>query len=283
MPLRDALPMRARLNLRWLRRAPSLLRAVSPQDFRTLSRCATAGAIGEPRAVRPRLLQGHEVFVRPGTSDAEVFVAAFVGRFHRPPPSVAPRLIWDLGSNIGLTMADLAYAFPDAEIVGVEPYEPNFRLAERNVARWGDRCRILHAAVWPHDGRVALSPAAPRGEAGVRIEDTSGSKPAVSAPAVSLNTMLSRFGAPDYVKMDIEGSEARLLRANTLWASSVQCISVECHPPYTLAECERDLAMLGFVVATLPQTRGRRAHDTAIGIRPGRGVGHIQGASARAR
>jgi FkbM family methyltransferase len=265
MPLRDALSMRARLHVRWLSRAPRLLRAVSLRDFLTLERCATAPTMGKPRPVHPRSRGGLEVFVRPGTSDAEVFVAAFIGQFHRPPPTLVPRLIWDLGANVGLTMADLADAFPDAEIVGVEPYGPNSLLAERNVAPWRDRCRIVNAAVWPEDGTVALSPAVPRGQAGVRIEDGSG-----STVAVSLDTMLRRFGPPDYVKMDIEGSEARVLKTNTSWASAVHCISVECHPPYTLAECERDLVRLGFVVTTLPQTSRRPAHDTAIGLRPER-------------
>jgi hypothetical protein len=67
------------------------------------------------------------------------------------------------------------------------------------------------------------------------------------APAISLNTMLARFGGPvDYVKMDIEGSEREVLRTNTEWAAAVRSLKVEVHEPYTVGNCVRDLEALGF-------------------------------------
>jgi hypothetical protein len=50
----------------------------------------------------------------------------------------------------------------------------------------------------------------------------------------------------DFLKMDIEGAEAQVLRVNTDWARRVRCIKVEVHGPYTVEDCVRDLQALGF-------------------------------------
>ena len=102
--------------------------------------------------LRLKPLRGAPVSVRPGTADVDTVWAAFMRGYHRPPEVVAaagPTRIWDLGCNIGLTMADLAVRFPDAELTGVELDEGNVELARHNLAPWEARCRVIHAAVWP--------------------------------------------------------------------------------------------------------------------------------------
>jgi len=59
----------------------------------------------------------------------------------------------------------------------------------------------------------------------------------------------------------------------TEWSSSVRCISVECHPPYSLTSCVADLERLGFDTTTFPRTLRRRARDCVIGVRRKGGVG----------
>jgi hypothetical protein len=67
------------------------------------------------------------------------------------------------------------------------------------------------------------------------------------------------------MKMDIEGAEREVLRRNTEWATKVLCLKVEVHPPYSLAECCRDLEVIGFRVK--PYGRHRAS---VIGFRIGR-------------
>jgi hypothetical protein len=50
----------------------------------------------------------------------------------------------------------------------------------------------------------------------------------------------------DFLKMDIEGAEKRVLREHTDWASRVRCLKVECHDDYSREDCIRDLQRLGF-------------------------------------
>ncbi len=53
-----------------------------------------------------------------------------------------------------------------------------------------------------------------------------------TVPAFSLDTLLARHTGPvvvDYVKMDIEGAEQRVLREHTDWTRHVRSIKVEVH------------------------------------------------------
>lgn len=234
-----------------------------PRSFGTylrLSRVAHhTGSRGRVVRIRLRPLAGRTVLVRPSTSDVDTIWGAFAGRYHRPPPEAEPdpRLIWDLGANIGLTMADLAERHPGARIVGLEMDPENAALAQVNTRAWADRCEVIEAAAWPCDGElryVRLDGAT----SGHHVTDApEGADPSItSAPALSPHSLLARDGPEaivDYAKVDIEGAECRLLRENAGWARRVRTIAVEVHEPYTVAACEHDLQDLGFETRVDPR------------------------------
>jgi FkbM family methyltransferase len=216
----------------------------SLRTFRRLARspgCERSDAVAR---LRLRALGGREVLVRPGTSDVGTVWGTFARRYHLPPPELeAPRTIWDLGANIGLTIADFACRFPRARIVGVELDGDNVALARRNVASWADRCEVIHAAVWTSDGEVRY-----RGWVGgtsnYQVTADAAGRP---VRALSLATLMSERGGPvDYLKIDIEGAERALFRDGTGWAGQVRCIKVELHGDYTIAACRADLRDLGY-------------------------------------
>lgn len=245
-----------------------------PRSFLTYLRLSRIrrhkGSGGRVVRIRLRPLGGRELLIRPSTSDVDTIWGTFAGRYHRPPPEVVARglgLVWDLGANIGLTMADIAERHPGARIAGVELDAENAALARANLAPWGERCEVLEGAVWPEDGELSY----------VRLEGATsahhvtpaavGEDPAVTrAPAISPATLLARAGpgaVVDYAKVDVEGAERDLLTRNTGWAERVRALSVEVHEPYTVEECERDLRALGF------ETRVDARHwACVIGVRP---------------
>jgi FkbM family methyltransferase len=244
-----------------------------PRSFVTYLRLSRishhAGSEGKVVRIRLRPLGGRAMLIRPSTSDVDTIWGAFAGRYHRPPPESEsdPRLIWDLGANIGLTMADLAERHPGARVVGLEMDPENAALAQENIRAWADRCEVIEAAAWPTDGELRY----------VRLDGATAGHHVTTAgadadPAVASTNALSPYSllalegpeaVVDYAKVDIEGAERELLRENAGWARRVRTIAVEVHEPYTVAACERDLQALGF------ETRVDSRHwACVIGVRP---------------
>ena len=245
-----------------------------PRSFLTYLRLSRirrhVGSGGAVVRVRLRPLGGREVMLRPSTSDVDTVWGTFAGAYHRPPAELRdPRLIWDLGANIGLTMADLAQRFPAARIVGVELDHENAELARMNLAPWAARCEIVEAAVWPREGELRYErfAGATSGHRVIELPASSEAPGLGRAPAISPATLLERAGPGaivDYAKIDIEGAERELLRNGSEWAPRVTAITVEVHAPYTVAECEDDLRALGYT------TRVDRRHRACVtGLRTG--------------
>jgi len=245
---RSMIPVRVRQRILWALAWPRTARLVSDvRSFRQLRRLEnkTTKWHDPTIAIRVRALGGHEVHVRPSTTDRYTFTDTFLAQYHLPPMGISNlQTIWDLGANIGLTAAHFAFLYPHAHITGVELDSENAELAERNTDRWRDRCVIICAAVWTSDGEIAYR--RERGhEQAFRVTSDAAN---AAARAISLSTLLENTPARivDYVKMDIEGAERELLRNGTEWAAAVRSIGVEVHPPYTVSDCAHDLDLLGF-------------------------------------
>jgi FkbM family methyltransferase len=198
--------------------------------------------------IHPRALRGAEVLLRRGTSDASVAFQTFVQGLHVPPLELeSPHVVWDLGSNIGLTVAHYACLYPGARVVGVEPDPENATLARRNIHWWHERCALVECAVWSEDGDIAFE-LVPGREFGARIVDAA----ARHVRACSLTTLLADEVTVDLLKVDIEGAERVVLKHNTEWAEKVRNIIVEVHAPYTPEKCMGDLKGLGFTTSINP-------------------------------
>ena len=176
------------------------------------------------------------------------------GSLHVPPiPVETPEVVWDLGANIGLTVAHYACLYPRARVVGIEPDAANTAVARRNIEAWLERCTIIECAVWYEDGEVGFDLQPGDELAGRVVESRTRSPDQRLVRACSLGTLLADEVRVDLLKMDIEGAERDVLRQNTGWAAKVRRIIVEVHEPYTVDECVEDLRRLGFTATVNPR------------------------------
>lgn len=124
-----------------------------------------------------------------------------------------PLRILDLGGNIGLFALDALSRYPSAEVVSFEPDPANYAIlsycATINQARW----EVVEAAAAASNGTLRFSADFCHSKV-----STSG----IEVPAVDILPIIEGF---DYVKMDIEGSEWRILN-DPRWADAVSGVTV---------------------------------------------------------
>ena len=120
--------------------------------------------------------------------------------------------VFDLGAHQGIVAMMLAEAVgPTGCVVAVEASSSNAAAAETN--------RDLNGLGWMHVVRAAVADEAGevlfnRGANG-QLDDGTGAWGRESVPAVTLDGLADRFGAPDAVLLDVEGAEQRALAGAT--------------------------------------------------------------------
>jgi FkbM family methyltransferase len=100
------------------------------------ARNSRSEARGAPEAVHQ--WRGIPVHYRPGTSDAVVVYEVLMKSGHkseyRVPGNLSPKVILDIGGNIGVAALFFAKEFPQATIHSFEPVAENFALLQKNVS-----------------------------------------------------------------------------------------------------------------------------------------------------
>lgn len=139
-------------------------------------------------------------------------------------------IIWDVGANVGVfTYASAAMA-SEGTIVSVEAdiWLAGLLRRTRRLKEYSSRdVRILPVAVSAQDG-VAVFKIAARGRASNALESAGGSsqmggiREKQYVPCLSLDTLLKSQPEPSFIKMDVEGAEAQVLRGATVMLSKIR-------------------------------------------------------------
>jgi FkbM family methyltransferase len=173
-----------------------------------------------PGAVASFAWRGRAVHYRPGSSDLEVVYKILLKGGRKAeywvPESAAPRVIWDIGANIGAAALYFSARFPGAEIHCFEPIRENFAVLERNVAPHAS-IRAHRAALGAKSGELEIHASAdPRNFGGYSFHyDGAAAVPVERVPMLTPQQAVAALGAPapDFIKIDVEGAEYDILTA----------------------------------------------------------------------
>jgi FkbM family methyltransferase len=206
-----------------------------------------------PLAFHPTCLGGHAIWCRPGTSDWSSLADLLFQQFYLPSKVLQdPKLIVDLGCNVGYTTAHFAATYPTARVLGLELDRGNFTMALKNTESWKDRVTLLNAAIWSNDGYVTFGGplddsyrvVASANDPVERTEQPTNGL----AKSITMASLLRDLNAPhiDYLKMDIEGAEDEIiLKSDCSWLRSVSELKIELHQT-GYSDFERVLNSHGF-------------------------------------
>src|SRR5436190_4781159 len=208
--------MGVRHNLRVLARSRSLRFTIDAAQARRL---ALSGVRGKPWAkLRWR---GHDVFYRPATSDPLAIYQVLLRRGGKAeyylPPALEPKVILDIGSNIGASILFFHEQFPTARIYGFEPHPETYRILQMNVGSIPS-VEIFNYALGGMDGQISVEfDGADFSRFMARAEgaDWSGPLKPTDCQMKHAGAVMKNLGVTsvDMIKIDCEGAEYDVLTA----------------------------------------------------------------------
>lgn len=196
------------------------------------------------------------VYFRDGTSDSfimreNIFKFNNEYGFH---PEDNPEVIYDIGANIGLVTLLLNKLYPRAKIFAFEPQKDNFELLMKNT-RHLPNVQCFEYGLSNVTGYVHLH----RSKDDTNFGGYSTTlNPGVSLDGIqsvfvrTIDEVVAEFGAPDFIKIDCEGTEYKILAFMTD-IHKVKMIYGELHHGVLDFELLSYLQRQGFTMAFVKQ------------------------------
>lgn len=173
----------------------------------------------------PNEMTGRAVFLRPGTTDQDVFDQIFISRDYALDLG-DPLFIVDAGAHIGLSSVFFASKYPSATVVAIEPEPSNFKMLLMNTRDYPN-IRPIQAGLWSRKTHLRIQDSSVETWSFRVSECPSGD----GIPAIGIEDIIADFkvGQIDVLKIDIEGSEVEVLSHNNSWIDNVRVLIVELH------------------------------------------------------
>jgi FkbM family methyltransferase len=138
-------------------------------------------------------------------------------------------VIFDIGSNIGMSILYFRKLYPSSVIYGFEPDGRMFEILSKNLLNSGlidPGINLAHAAVWINNDGIDFHINGP--DSSSIITGNNGAN-TISVPSVRLKDLLEKEKHIDFLKMDIEGAEVLVLKDCENSLDRVDHIFVEYH------------------------------------------------------
>lgn len=218
----------------------------------------------EPRSISLR--GGTRLQYRLNRGDIQGLREVWMDNAYALPFQIEPKIVVDLGANIGLTSVWFHRRFKCEYIIAVEANAGNVQIARQNFALNSVPGQVIEAAIGPEDG-VGKFQSYDESNLGRICSASTSSDRITTVPIISMESVLGKLPHKrrvDLLKIDIEGGEAALFSRNTDWLGDVDSIVAELHSDYV--DCDavvRTLEAAGFLFITNKSAFIRRDHPAA--------------------
>lgn len=189
------------------------------------------------------------------------------------------RLYVDVGASLGQYTLFASQLMPGGRILAIEADPVRVEELERNGQKWSAErptaIETMFAAICDHDGEITFNISNSNTSGGI-VRNTNANNPdaqweTITVPAKTLDSLFPGDELPDFVKVDIEGSELDLLKGATRVLKSGQTVFfIELHSWGDPAGVRALMAQYGYSatdiagsnrVLFLPQITPKVAHD----------------------
>lgn len=155
------------------------------------------------------------VRLRTGTRDGNLLrrLVWWQGRFpeYPVPDDLQPRVILDIGANIGAVSLALASQFPDARLYSFEPFPANFELLQHNLSGYPNAQQLPYGLGCETTEAVYTQCPDPKnfGGGGFFGGGPNADERRVTLPVMAVREAFDQLGITqvDLIKIDVEGAE----------------------------------------------------------------------------
>lgn len=180
----------------------------------------------EDVSIKKIFLGGRTVFYKRPYEVLHTYNELFQKKIYNFKPETSTPVVFDCGSNIGLSVLYFKSLYPESVIHAYEPDSSNFKLLRQNVASNKlENVQLNEAAIWRQNGVIKFTAA---GSEASRINFEQSEKSA-TVKAVRLADELNRYKKIDFLKIDIEGAEYEVLKDCQPYLSIVDNLFLEYH------------------------------------------------------
>lgn len=148
-------------------------------------------------------------------------------------------VVWDIGANVGLY--SLMASRKAMRVIAVEPVAENVKYLERHISLNGVRnIEVVVAAVARECGQASFSAGNNRSTGHLAAGP-------LKVDVVTLDSLFVKFGAPDVIKMDVEGAEYVALQGAERCLAGNPIIFLATHSVALAAQCSDLFLSAGYV------------------------------------
>jgi FkbM family methyltransferase len=171
----------------------------------------------------------HPITLRNNSSDINVFYQVLFNQDYQLLLDDEPKIIIDLGANIGLSSIYFLNKYPDCKVIAVEPDIANFEFLKINTEKYPNILRYNNG-IWNKNTWLKIIDNN-LGSWGFSVVEVNNDTPN-SIESITLDQIIqiNNIQHIDILKIDIEGSEIELFQENfDKWMSITNIIIIELH------------------------------------------------------